>query len=128
MSNNYEKKENILQEKAFLFALKTISLCKYLQREHKEFVISNQLYRSATSVGANIAEANFSESRADFKHKMNVSLKESNESEYWLRLISESGYAYGELDEIQSLCLDIKYLLIASISTTVKNKKQSTLK
>ena len=124
-NNNNNKKNNILQEKAFLFALKTINLCNFLQREHKEFIMSQQLYRSATSVGANLAEAAFSESRADLKHKLNISLKEANDSEYCLSLIFESGYKFEELDEILDICKDIKYLLIASVSTIVRNKKDS---
>ena len=124
MSNDYKKKDNILQEKAFLFASKTIALCNYLQGEQQETVISKQLYRSATSIGANLAEAAFSESRADLKHRFSIALKEANESEYWLRLVVAIGYNYNGINEIIDLCRDIKYLLIASIKTIVKNSKK----
>lgn len=82
-------KQNPLQEKSYLFALNTIVLCKHLSDE-KEFILSNQLLKSGTSVGANIEEAQHAESRRDFISKLSISLKEAYESRYWLMLLHDS--------------------------------------
>ena len=84
-----EPKENPIKEKSFAFALKIIKLCQQLQDQH-EYVISKQLLRSGTSIGANIEEATAAESRADFIHKMKIAMKEARETHYWLRLIDQS--------------------------------------
>jgi four helix bundle protein len=83
-------KESILKEKSFKFALRIIKLSQYLQNEKKEFVISKQLLKAGTSVGANIREAQNAESKADFIHKLSISQKECDESLYWLELLKES--------------------------------------
>lgn len=84
-------KENIIQQKSFDFALKVVRVTRYLESEQKEYVLSKQLLRSGTAIGALVCEAEHAESKKDFIHKMSISLKEANETGYWLRLLRESG-------------------------------------
>ena len=84
--------ENAIVEKSFEFAVRIVNLYKYLIREHKEYVMSKQLLRCGTSIGANIAEAQRGQSRADFASKMNIALKEANETSYWLKLLYRTEY------------------------------------
>ena len=83
---------NAIEEKSFEFAVRIVNLYKYLTSEKKEYVLSNQLLRSGTSIGANVAEAERGQSRPDFNSKMNNALKEANESFYWLRLLYRTEY------------------------------------
>ncbi|MFA5834463.1 MAG: four helix bundle protein [Bacteroidota bacterium] len=85
-------KENILRSKTFSFAVEIIRLYKILSGERKEFVLSKQLLRSGTSVGANVREANSAESKADFIHKLSIAHKECDETIYWLELLKETAY------------------------------------
>ncbi len=115
-------KENILLEKSLLFSARIIKLNKYLTKEKREHIISKQIVRSATSIGANANEAVYGVSKADFISKMQISLKETAETEYWLRLLVLSEYP--NEDEGQSLindCLEIKRILISTLNTA-KNK------
>jgi four helix bundle protein len=107
---------SILRDKSFKFALRTIQLSKYLQNTHKEYILSKQVLRSGTSVGALIREAQYAQSRADFLHKLTIALKEANETEYWILLLFESSY----IDEkmFDSIYPDIKELLKLLISST----------
>lgn len=92
------ERKNIIKEKSFAFAIEVVNLYKVLA-EKKEFVLSRQMLRSGTSIGANIREAEHAQSRADFIHKLSISLKEANETEYWLDLLHETKY----LSEIEFL-------------------------
>lgn len=115
-------KENILLEKSLLFSARIIKLNKYLTKEKREHIISKQIVRSATSIGANANEAVYGVSKADFISKMQISLKETAETEYWLRLLLLSEYITE--DEGSSLindCLEIKKILISTLNTA-KNK------
>ena len=85
-------RDDVKWQKSEEFALKIIELYKYLSIEKREFVISKQILRSGTSIGANIVESEFSESQADFIHKLTISQKEAGETLYWLRLLVKSGY------------------------------------
>lgn len=85
-------KRNVLKEKSFLYALRIIKVYKYLDEKKREFILSKQLLRSGTSVGANIREAQNAQSKRDFIHKLSISQKESDESQYWLELVFQSGY------------------------------------
>ena len=120
-----EKKPNIIKEKSFAFALRVVKLYQFLV-EKKEFVLSKQLLRSGTSVGALIRESEHAESKADFIHKMAIAQKEANESEYWIELLFQSGYL--SQDQYQSIVDDINELqkILTSIIITIKskNKKQ----
>ena len=97
------------------FALQIIKVCNYVKREHRESVLTNQLIRSGTSIGANIREAFYGHGPADFIAKLQIALKECSESEYWLELLIESGY-YDNRD-ILDMCIEIKKILISSINT-----------
>ena len=85
-------KENIIMDKSFAFSVRIVNLYKYLCQEKKEYTISKQIYKSGTSIGANIAEAQRAQSTADFVAKMKIALKEANETQYWLRLLFETKY------------------------------------
>ena len=87
-----KQEENIVASKSYAFALRIIRLYKYLVSEQKEYVLSKQILRSGTSVGALIKEAEHAQSKKDFINKMNIALKEANETEYWLMLLKDSDY------------------------------------
>ena len=111
--------EKAIQEKSFRFAVRIVNLCKYLQAEKKEYVLSKQVLRSGTSVGANVAEAQQAQSRPDFISKLNVSLKEAYETNYWLRLLHETQYLSQEaFESIIADCSEVEKLLISIIKTT----------
>ena len=101
--------------KSKAFALEIIRVCNEIKRSQRESILTNQLVRSGTSIGANIREAFYAHSKADFIAKFQIALKECSESEYWLELLIESGY-YGD-KSILDQCVEIKRILIASINT-----------
>ena len=110
-----------LLDKSKAFALRIIKVCNEVKREKKEAVLTNQLVRSGTSIGANIREAFYAHSKADFVAKLQIALKECSESEYWLELLIESGY-YDDMTMLDQ-CIEIKKLLISSINTSKRNLK-----
>ena len=117
-------KENILIDKSIDFASRIIKLCKHLDENKKEHIISKQIIRSGTSIGANINEAQYGNSRADFISKLHISLKETAETEYWLRLLYKSDYIDTKMfDSLLSDCLELKKILISSINTAKENNK-----
>ena len=85
-------KDNIVMRKSFAFSVRIMNLCKYLSKKKSEYVVSRQICKSGTSIGANIAEAQRAQSTADFVSKMKIALKEANETQYWLRLLYETKY------------------------------------
>lgn len=110
-----------LQEKSKVFALEIIRLCKKLRTEKKERVLTDQLLRSGTSIGANVREAAYAHSKADFIAKLQIALKECAESEYWLELLLESGYCSDR--EVLERCVEVKKLLVSSINTAKEKGK-----
>ena len=110
-----------LLDKSKAFALRIIKVCNEVKREKKESILTNQLVRSGTSIGANIREAFYAHGRSDFIAKLQIALKECSESEYWLELLIESGYF--EDKTVLDQCIEIKKLLIASINTAKGNQK-----
>ena len=111
-------KDNVLIDKSVAFAARIIKLNQHLTTTKKEAVISKQIVRSATSIGANINEANYGHSRADFIAKLHIALKETAETEYWLKLLQMSGYIESNLGvSLLSDCLELKRMLISSINT-----------
>ena len=115
-------KQNIIKTKSFLFAIRMIKLSQYLNLEKKEFVLAKQIIRSGTSIGALVREAEQAESSKDFVHKLQIALKEANETDYWLDLLIESNLIEQKLyDSIKLDCNEILKLLTAIIKTT-KNK------
>ena len=107
--------DNISVVKSLDFAVRIVNLYKYLSQEHKEFIMSKQLLRCGTSIGANIAEAQRGQSMADFAAKMNIALKESSETEYWIKLLFRTGYL--QKNQFESLNNDIAELI--SILTAI---------
>ncbi len=113
-----DMKDNILIDKSIDFGARIVKLHRYLVKERRETVLSKQILRSGTSIGANVNEAQYGNSRADFISKLHIALKETAETEYWLRLLEKSEY----LDQRMAAsllydCLEIKRILIASINT-----------
>jgi four helix bundle protein len=116
-------KDNIIKAKSFVFALRIVKLYQYLTDVKKEFVLSKQLLRSGTAIGAMVREAEHAESKADFIHKLSIGLKEANETEYWLELLQQSGYL--EKNNFESYNIEIKELLRLLISIIKSSKKIS---
>ena len=112
--------DNPLKDKSYQFAIRIVKLSQYLQRDKKEFVLSKQVLRSGTSIGALIREAEFGQSKADFTSKMSIALKEANETEYWLALLKDTDLI--SEDQFMSLHADCKEL-IALLVSTVKTSK-----
>src|SRR5687768_3130118 len=111
-------KESILRDKTFAFALRVIKLYKYLTAEHKEYVLSKQVLRSGTSIGANVEEAKHAQSKIDFVHKLSIAQKEASETNYWLRLLNKSEYLDDKLAiSLIADCDEIQRILTASIKT-----------
>ncbi len=116
-------KENVLLEKSLRFAARIVKLHKYLLKEKHESIISKQVIRSATSIGANANEAVYGISKADFITRLQISLKETAETEYWLRLLILSEYiTEKEGESLLDDCLEIKKILVA----TIKSAKETT--
>ncbi len=113
-------KSNVIVDKSFAFALKAVKLYEYLSLDKKEFVLSKQVLRSGTSIGANINEAIEAQSKADFIHKMSISLKEARETEYWLKLLTASGYINDSDNYLEELGEIIK-ILVSIVKTSRKN-------
>ena len=116
--------ESIMLDKAKNFAVEIINMCKDIKETKRESVLTNQLMRSGTSIGANIHESKYAHGTADFISKMQIALKECYESEYWLELLNRTGYIEDETyKSIVNSCGQIRRMLISSINT-VKTKKQ----
>ena len=115
------KKDNIIQIKSYDFAVRIVKLYKHLSQEKKEFVLSKQLLRSGTSIGANVEEAIGGQSRKDFYAKLTISYKEARESHYWIRLLNDTEYLTSK--EVDSLLFDIDEILkiIGSIQKSIRN-------
>ncbi len=117
-------KESVLKEKSYQFALRVIKLYKYIVAEKKEYVLSKQILRSGTSIGANIEEANQAQSKADFVHKLSISQKEAFETDYWLRLLRDSDYlTEAQANSLLNDCRELQKLLTTSIKTAKENLK-----
>ena len=114
--------DSILLEKSLNFAARIMKLHKYLIKDKKEHIISKQIIRSATSIGANANEAIYGASKADFIAKMHISLKETAETEYWLRLlILSENITEKEGESLLNDCLEIKRILISTLNTAKNN-------
>lgn len=111
-------RDNVIETKSFDFAVRTVNLYKHLTTEKKEYVLSKQMLRSGTSIGANVAEAERGQSMADFSAKMNIALKEANETHYWLRLLYKTNYLTDK--EFESVESDVKEII--AILTSICKK------
>jgi four helix bundle protein len=115
------KKDNIIQIKSYDFAVRIVKLYNHLSQEKKEFVLSKQLLRSGTSIGANVEEAIGGQSRKDFYAKLTIAYKEARESHYWIRLLNDTEYLT-DID-VESLLNDVDEILkiIGSIQKSIRN-------
>ena len=117
--------ENTVKYKSYAFALRIIKAYKFLSSEQREFVVSKQLLRSGTAIGALIREAEHGESKADFIHKMTISLKEANETEYWLMLLHDSDFLEEKIfKSMLNDCQELIKMLISIIKSSKENHKK----
>ena len=111
--------DNVIESKSFSFAVRIVKLCRNLQSDNKKFVLSKQLLRSGTSIGANVAESQQAQSRADFISKLSIALKEAVETNYWLRLLYATDYLSStEYSSVITDCKELEKLLTAILKTT----------
>ncbi len=124
MRSEEPRREDALGEKSFAFSLRIIKLYQYLTKTHREFVLSKQLLRSGTAVGALVREAKYAQSKADFLHKLTIALKEANETYYWLDLLHQSAYLNDKMyASIQPDIDELLSILVASTKTVKKGKR-----
>lgn len=117
--------ENIIAGKSYAFAIRIVNLYKHLSVEKREFILSKQLLRSGTAIGALVKEAEHAQSKADFLNKMNIALKEANETEYWLMLLKDTHFlTEQEFVSMKEDCSAILKLLISIVKTTKQNLKK----
>ena len=115
-------KDNVIKDKSYGFALRMIKAYKYLAQEQREFILSKQVLRSGTAIGALVREAEHAQSKADFVNKMSIALKEANETEYWLMLLKDSEYFDEKTyDSIHQDCDELIRLLVSIVKTTKQN-------
>lgn len=118
------KTENIIVDKSKAFAIRIVKLSQYLSLDKKEYVLSKQVLRSGTSIGANVKEAIRAQSKADFISKMSIALKEASEAEYWLELLHETGYiTENQFNSIIPECVEV-IKIITSIINSAKKEVQ----
>ena len=114
------KDENVVKDKSMAFAVRIVRLYKYLSEQQHEYVMSKQVLRSGTSIGANIREANYGQSRKDFVAKMSIALKEAAETEYWLELLHKTDYL--QTEAYQSILVDSQEIC-KLLTVIVRNSK-----
>jgi len=113
--------KSILKDKSYSFAIRVVKLSQYLQSDKKEYVLSKQILRSGTAIGALIREAEFGQSKPDFVNKLSIALKEANETEYWLSILKDTNYiALNIFESMQKECKEIIAMLVSSIKTAKK--------
>lgn len=121
--------ESVLKNKSYAFAIKTVKLSQFLQSEKKKFVLSKQVLRSGTAIGALVREAEFGQSKADFVNKLSIALKEANETEYWLCLLKDTNYIDEKIFErMQSNGKELIAMLVSSIKTAKVNIEKLKIK
>ena len=126
MKNLQKRQHSLLHSKSYAFALRIIRMNRYLREEMQEFVLSKQILRSGTAIGALIRESEFAQSPADFINKLSVGLKEANETDYWLNLLYDTNH----IDEQSFIsmgkdCNELIALLVSSIKTVKNNQKKN---
>lgn len=110
--------KSVLKDKSYAFALRIVKLYKYLANEQKEYVVSKQILRSGTAIGALVREAEFGQSKADFANKLSIALKEANETDYWLSLLKDGEYITEKMyDSLAPDINELLRLLVASVKT-----------
>ena len=119
------KTQSNIKKKTYAFALNTVKLCLIVQKDHKEYVLTKQLIRSATSIGANIEEGSQAPTRADFIYKHTISLKEAFESNYWIRLLKDTGLVSPQIaSDLLNDCIEIQKILITIVKKSKENLKK----
>ncbi len=114
--------KNILKDKSYQFAIRIVKLTKYLQEEKKEFILSKQVLRSGTAIGALISESEFAQSKPDFISKLHIALKEANETNYWIDLLRDSEYINDKMyKSIEPQIKELISILVSSIKTSKEN-------
>ncbi len=120
--------ESLIEERTFAFALRIVKAYKYLRNNHNEYVLSKQLLRSGTSIGAMMREAKFAQSRADFVNKASIALKEANETLYWIELLHESNYFDDQsFNSIHDEANQITAILVSIVKSTKQNTEKYDL-
>jgi four helix bundle protein len=110
---------SVVVTKSYCFAIRVVAIYKLLVEDKKEYVLSKHLLRSGTAIGALVREAQHAQSRADFVHKMNVALKEANETAYWISLLNDTGYLSVEVfSSLSNDCAELLRLLVKIVKTT----------
>ena len=118
-TSHFLLKDDPLKEKSYQFAIRIVKLSQFLQQDKKEFVLSKQVLHSGTAVGALIREAEFGQSKADFTSKMSMSLKEANETEYWLSLLKDTDFINeNQFVNLQSECKELIAMLVSTVKTS----------
>ncbi len=120
MSNEQPKNNDPLSEKSFSFSLRIIKLFKYMKNDHQEYILSKQILRSGTAIGALIREAKYAQSKADFLNKLMIALKEANETKYWLELLYKSNYIDSKMYKSIEPDIDAILKLLVASTKTVK--------
>ena len=120
------QKDNILHIKSYAFAIRSVNLSRYLNMEKKEYILSKQILRSGTSIGALVSESEFAQSTADFINKLTIGLKEANETKYWINLLYDTQYISQTMYD--SLVSDIKEVISLMVSIIKKLKNKSITK
>ena len=112
-------RESILKIKSYKFAIRVVKLYQFLVKEKKEFVLSKQILRAGTAIGALIREAEFGQSKADFINKMSIALKEANETIYWLEILKDTGYIDDKLfSSLNNDCEELIRMLVSTVKTS----------
>jgi four helix bundle protein len=125
-SEKLKMKNNPLKDKSYQFAIRIVKLSQFLQQDKKEFVLSKQILRSGTAIGALIREAEFGQSKADFTSKMSISLKEANETEYWISLLKDTEFiSENQFMSMQSDCKELIAMLVSTVKTSKELKVNS---
>ena len=123
MKNSRNRRDSLLHAKSYAFALRVVRMARFLREERQEFILSKQVLRSGTAVGALIRESEFAQSGADFINKLSVALKEANETDYWLCLLQDSGYIVNPaFESMEADCGELMALLVSSIKTVKNNQ------
>ena len=113
------KHSNVIKEKSYSFAIRIVKLYKFLSEDKKEFTLSKQILKSGTSIGAQVREGEHGESKLDFIHKLSISLKEANETEYWLNILKDVGYIDDRMfKSLNKDCVELIKLLTSIIKTS----------
>ncbi len=126
MKNSRNRGDSLLHAKSYAFALRIVRMAKFLRNDQQEFILSKQVLRSGTAIGALVRESEFAQSPADFINKLSVALKEANETDYWLCLLQDSGYIDDtSFDSMETDCGELIALLISSIKTVKNNQNKN---